>query len=185
MAVDKGRPVPPSDAEIIERSRSLCSEACYAIALQCRRLRSVEPEDEAFVFRWWADLQFLIVMLRRLQRAAELATRVSSVAPEVRNAIAVFEAALPGLSTMRNVGEHVDEYASGEAIERSKKWNSRHPDREPKMVISHRQVQVGSWNGTVFSWLSDEGDSDQWLELDIDVARRAADELFRVISAVA
>jgi hypothetical protein len=48
----------------------------FTVALQRRRTRSNEPEDEGFVMRWWADLHFFIVALRRLRRAAELASRV-------------------------------------------------------------------------------------------------------------
>jgi hypothetical protein len=50
----------------------------FTVALQRRRIRSKEPEDDVFVMRWWADLQFYIVALRRLRRAAELASRVPS-----------------------------------------------------------------------------------------------------------
>src|SRR5579859_2833960 len=55
----------PSDAAILERAKSLSNEACFTVSLQHRRLRTTEPEDQVFVFRWWADLQFLIVALRR------------------------------------------------------------------------------------------------------------------------
>ena len=45
----------PSDEAVLKRARSLCSEACFTVAPQHRRLRSTEPEDKAFIFRWWAD----------------------------------------------------------------------------------------------------------------------------------
>ena len=67
----------PSDAAIMERARSLANEAMFTLALQRRRIRSNGPEDDIFVMRWWADLQFLIVALRRLRRTAELAGRVT------------------------------------------------------------------------------------------------------------
>lgn len=57
------------DAAALERAKSLANWACYTIALQRRRLQSGEPEDETFIFRWWADLEFLVVTLRRLRRA--------------------------------------------------------------------------------------------------------------------
>ena len=69
----------PSDAAILERARSLATEAISTVALQRRRPRSTEPEDGVFVFRWWADLQFLIVALRRLRRAAQLAARTPAL----------------------------------------------------------------------------------------------------------
>ena len=58
---------PLSGAVIPERAKSFCNEACFTIALQHRRLKTTEPEDGVFVFRWHADLQFLIVALRRLR----------------------------------------------------------------------------------------------------------------------
>lgn len=54
--------------------------------------------------RWWTDLQFMIVALRRLRRAAELATRSTPAAHQVRAALAAFDAALPSLKTLRNIG---------------------------------------------------------------------------------
>src|SRR5215208_3762906 len=68
--------MPPSDEATIARAASLANEAVSAIALQCRRLRSTEPEDAEFAMRWWADAQLLVVMLRRLRRIAELAMKV-------------------------------------------------------------------------------------------------------------
>lgn len=63
---------------MLERARSLANEATFTVALQRRRVRSKEPEDDAFVVRWWADRQLFIVALRRLRRAAEFATCATS-----------------------------------------------------------------------------------------------------------
>jgi hypothetical protein len=56
------------------------------VALQRRRLRSTEPEDKDFILHWFADLQFLIVSLRRLRRSAAIAAHVPLVAAEIRRA---------------------------------------------------------------------------------------------------
>lgn len=74
---------PASDATR-ERAFSLANEAMYTVAPQVGRLGSSEPEDQVFIFRWCADLQFLIVALRRLRRAASLALQVPSVASEIK-----------------------------------------------------------------------------------------------------
>jgi hypothetical protein len=103
------------------------------------------------------DFQFLIVALRRLRRAAELAARVPCVQAYVADAIREFDKSLLGLRKMRNAGEHVDAYAVDDA--------KRH-HRE----IDRRQLQVGSWDGKVFRWL--EG------ELDTDSALDAAEKLY-------
>ena len=149
----------PSDGAILERAKSLCNDACFTVALQHRRLRTTEPEDEIFVFRWWADLQFLIVALRRLRRSAQLAARVPSVSEKLKIAIREFDKTLPNLAKMRNVGEHIDDYA----LDSPKR---HHPD------VNRRQLQVGAWDGKIFSWVGD---------LDIDVALGAAEELFEAV----
>jgi hypothetical protein len=150
----------PTDKVILERAQSLCNEACYTVALQCRRLRSQEPEDNAFIFRWWADLQFLIIALRRLRRAAELGENISSVSTVLKEAIRDFDHALPNIKKIRNVGEHIDQYVLDA------------PKRHHKDV--HRgELQVGHWDGTVFTWLG--------TDLNIDAALDAAEKLFLTV----
>jgi hypothetical protein len=165
-----GQSVEPSieelDAAILERAKSLSNRACFTVALQRRRLRSAEPEDDTFVFRWWADLEFLVVALRRLRRAAQLATRVSNAgaAAAVVAALVDFDAAIPGLTTMRDVGEHIDDYALNDP--------KRH---HPK--VKSGQLQVGRWDGTTFAWLGHQ--------IDVDVAFSAATKLFGAVKVVA
>jgi hypothetical protein len=83
----------------------------WIVALQVRRVAEDDPVDSKFVFRRWADWQFLIVALRRLQRAAELAVTTPIGATFVAAALAQFRHKIPGLRTMRNVAEHIDSYA--------------------------------------------------------------------------
>ena len=147
----------PSAAVTLERARSLANEAVFTVALQCRRLRTNEPEDDTFVFRWWADLQFLIVALRRLRRAAQIAAGVPGTAVAVKSAIHTFDEALPGLDKMRNIGEHIDEYAVD---------SHRRRDRS----VTRQHLQVGTWDGTTYTWLD--------CELNIDTALVAAENLF-------
>lgn len=153
----------PSDAVTMERARSLANEAMFTVALQRRRVRSNEPEDDVFVMRSWADLQFFIVALRRLRRAAELAGLVTWAKDSLALALRNFDHALPQLSVMRNVGEHIDDYA----VDSSKR---RHKD------VDRCSLQVGSWDGT-YQWLGKS--------LNIDVAHKAAFTLFAAISAAA
>src|ERR1039457_2421145 len=104
----------PSDAVILERAKSFCHEAIFTVALQHRRLRATEPEDQIFIFRWHADLQFFIVALRRLRRAAELGAEVPHESVTLRAALTAFDNRLPGLARMRNVGEHINDYMLGD-----------------------------------------------------------------------
>lgn len=147
-----------SDAATIERAHSLANEAIHMVALQRRRLQSEEPEDETFVFRRWADFQFFIVSLRRLRQAALLAARLKANKATIENAISEFDESLPGLRKMRNVGEHVDEYA----VERGR-------DRS----VGRRDLQAGKFDATTLEWLGER--------LDADGALAAAERLYGAI----
>jgi hypothetical protein len=83
----------------------------WSIELQCRRLESVEPEDAEFVLRRWADFDFLIVALTRLRRATWLAAKIPQLQASLHPALERFDKALPDLKKMRDVAEHVDDYA--------------------------------------------------------------------------
>jgi hypothetical protein len=148
----------------MERARSLANEAMFTVALQRRRIRSKEPEDAAFVMRWWADLQFFVVALRRLRRAAELASRVERAKDSLSAALRAFDDALPQLTVMRNVGEHIDDYAVDS------------PKRRHKGV-SRQGLQVGTWDGTTYEWLGES--------LNVDVAHDAAHTLFVAVTSAA
>lgn len=150
----------PTDAAILERAYSLIDEAMHTVALQQRRVRSAEPEDEDFIFRYWADLQFLVVALRRLRRAAELAENVAISKDNIKTAINKFDKNIPCLKVMRNVGEHIDSCALDDE-------KRHHKD------ISRGALQVGSWDGTTWKWLD--------LKLNIDDAFRAAAELHQAV----
>jgi hypothetical protein len=152
----------PSDNAILERALSLANEAVFTVELQRRRLRSQEPEDEHFVMRAWADAQLLIVMLRRLRRTAVLAMKVEDVKPQIKRALKQFDRTLPSLRTMRNVGEHIDEYAVDAGDDKN---------------ISPEQLQTGSWGGSALHWLG--------LELDFDRAMNAAEELVEAMRSAA
>lgn len=147
----------PTDQAILERSLSLANEAIYTVSLQRRRVRSLEPEDEPFVLRWWADLQFLVTALRRLRQIVTLASCVPQVSGGLLRGLEEFDNALPGLSTMRNVGEHLDVYAIDDR-------NRRH-----KQVDRH-MVQTGTWDGTTYEWLKES--------LNVDKAYDAATKLY-------
>lgn len=152
----------PSNAAIFERACSLARDALFTVELQRRRVGSSEPEDEVFLFRWWADLQFFTVALRRLRRAAELARQVPSVATHVSAALTKFDAAIPMLSVMRNVGEHIDDYALD------------NPKRRHRQV-DRRALQVGEWDGVNYRWLGEH--------LNIDESCAAAKELYSSVCA--
>jgi hypothetical protein len=159
-------PQRPSPGASLERARRLANVELHAIALQRRRLATKEPEDECFVMRWWTDLQFLIVALRRFRRSVEVAAHIPAIADDVRAAAAAFDRAVPSLALMRNIGEHIDEYAID------------HPKRHVESV-DRRQLEVGWWDGTTFSWL--QRPDGVTCELNVDTALRAAEQLFEAL----
>lgn len=143
---------------VLERAYSLTNEAMHTVALQFRRLKTVEPEDDTFVFRWWADLQFLILALCRLRRSAKVACNVSDIALEIKTALHKFDLAIPHLTKLRNIGEHIDEYAVDSDIRHDK-------------TVNRKSLQVGTWDGAVYEWLD--------IKLDIETALTASEELYR------
>jgi hypothetical protein len=150
----------PSSGATYERARRLANLAVWTVALQCRRLKTPEPEDGEFLFRRWADFQFLIVALARCRRAAVLAGHIDEIADEMRIALEAFDAALPMLKTMRDTAEHFDDYAM---------------ERGRNQDVSRKSLEVGVVGEKIFQWLG--------YELDADKALVAAQLLFSLIKA--
>lgn len=107
----EGESVEASSRATYERARRLASMAAWSVDLQCRRLASTDSGDDVFVLRRWTDFDFLIVALTRLRRACTLAARVPQIRQFMLDALSEFDTALPDLKRMRDVAEHVDEYA--------------------------------------------------------------------------
>lgn len=152
-----------NDAVILERAIRLSNYAIKTVMLQHRRIRTTEPEDSTFLFRRWSDLQFFIVTLEWLHASAKIAIKVSNtnIASGMVVAINEFEKAVPGLRKLRNVGEHLDEYAV---------------DAGKDPTVSRRQLEVGQWHDPVFNWLE--------VTLNIDDAKVAAETLFKTLQTM-
>ena len=98
----------PSEAATLERCCRLVDIEFHAAALQRRRLRTTELEDEIFPLRWWVDLQFFILALWRLRRVVGLLRKTRYESDEIRSALASFDAATPSLRTIPpRRGSHV------------------------------------------------------------------------------
>jgi hypothetical protein len=151
---------PPSDAATYERARRLANQAVLTVALQRRRLKTTEPEDGEFLFRRVADFQFLILTLTRLRRTAELAAKIPAITDVMIDALHKFDASLPKRKKMRDVIEHIDDYAVDQGRDKS---------------VSRKALEVGVFDDTVFQWLD--------CVLDADDALRASRELFKALQA--
>jgi hypothetical protein len=67
----------------------------------------------------------------------------------MQQAIKAFDEALPDLSRLRNVGEHIDEYAVGAGRDSSVGW---------------QQLQVGGWDGVTLAWLDTKLNAEEAME---------------------
>lgn len=152
----------PTSDEIYERARRRANLTLWAIDLQCRRLRSSEQEDDLFIFRKWADFDFLIVCLTRFHRFAKLAASVPEVNLYLTIPLREFQSALPNLKRMRDVAEHFDDYAV---------------DKGRLGDVKRQALEVSFMNeeGTVLSWLD--------VELNSREALVACQKLFAKITA--
>jgi hypothetical protein len=155
--------VKPTSSATYERARRLANLAVWAIDLQCRRLRSIEPEDSVFVFRKWADFGFLIVALTRLRRAASLAANLQEAKPLLGEALKEFDASLPDLKRMRDVAEHIDDYAIDQGRQRN---------------VARQSLEV--------SFMEDEGPTLEWLgsRLNAQEALQASQQLFEALKGI-
>ena len=148
-------------AGILEDAKGLANEAIWMLAIQRRRIAGDEPEDQQFPWRRWYDFQFSVTVLHRLRRCAQMAAEVPHAKGDIESAIALFDSRLPNLRTMRNVGEHIDEYRLGQG--RAKK-------------VDPGEIRVATGGLTNLKWFGGE--------LDIDDALEVARQLFDVIKKV-
>jgi hypothetical protein len=152
----------PSSAETYERARRHANTLLWAIDLQCRRIRSSEPEDKDFFFRKFIDFDFLIVSLVRFRRTIKLASNIPEIKSTIIPALHEFDAAMPQIKKLRDVAEHIDEYAI------DKGWDSS---------IERNQLEVSSLaegeNDAILSWLGHE--------INISNALKASTKLYGVL----
>jgi hypothetical protein len=144
----------PDSTAVYERARRLANQALWTIDLQRRRLSSDEPEDDKFVLRKWSDFHFLIVALTRLRRAAELAAKVPVMSERMREALEIFDSTVPHLKKMRDVAEHIDDYAVDRGRDRS---------------ISRKSLEVASSDGETWEWLGFEIDGGKALSASVSL----------------
>jgi len=159
----------PSPGHLLEMAHSVANDAIRTVAMQCSRVLANLPDDETFFgargFRKEIALNFMLVALRRLRRAATLVAGVEGCQESLRKSIQQFDEALPSLPTMRNVGEHIDEYILGGA-------KRRHRD------VYASSVGVRLWftcetGALVFDWVGQQ--------INIDEALGAAEDLYSAI----
>lgn len=156
----------------MERGFSMVNENMHTVAMQRNRIRRDEPEDEHFVFRRWADWQLLIIALWRLRRASSMVAKVPSAKASVTQAISRFDAQIPRLRILRNVGEHIDDYVL------------ESDDRRRCKDVDRRGLQVGFVGTEALTWClfrsgADVAGREGTLRLDVVVS--AAEDLYTTV----
>jgi hypothetical protein len=105
-----------SEAAIVERAKSMANQWMWAVSLQHDRISNPRPQDKEFHpfgvdgFNE-ADVHFLIIALMRLRRVATTLEHAPQQWDSVRRSIDAFDARLPWLKRLRDVFEHLEDYA--------------------------------------------------------------------------
>jgi hypothetical protein len=151
-------------AAVVERGRSMANQWMWAVTLQHDRIRNPRPQDKAFhPFRVdgfnEVDVHFLVIALRRLRTVATTFEHAPEQWESVRSATCTFDKKLPWLKRLRDVFEHLEDYAVDANHRRS--------------ATTRRELQV--WSGGE--------DSIQWLGYDVDwnQALSAAEDLYGAV----
>ena len=156
-----------SESAVVERAKSLGNRWMGAVLLQHDRIRKPRPQDKAFhPFRSdlfnAADVHFLVIALSRLRKIATTLVHAPQVWDSVDTAIKDFDAKIPWLKRLRDVFEHLEDYAVDSNLR--------------KTTTSRRELQV---------WSADENGM-KWLGYDIDwnKATLAAADLYAALKNV-
>lgn len=153
-----------SEAAVVERAKSLATQWMWAVSLQHDRISRPRPQDKAFhpfgvdAFNE-ADVHFLVIALRRLRTVATTLRHAPQVWDSVHSAIQAFDAKLPWLKPLRDVFEHLEDYAVDSPLRRT--------------GTSRRELQV--WRAGEYGM--------QWLGYDVDwnKAELAAADLYEAM----
>lgn len=155
-----------SDAAVVERAKSMATDWMWAVSLQHDRIVNPRPQDQPFHpfgtenFQE-ADVHFLVIALRRLRTIATTLEHAPQQWDSVRHAIDEFDARLPWLKRLRDVFEHLEDYAVDS--------NLRHSS------TSRRELQVWSLGEDGLNWLG--------FDVDWNEAHLAANDLYAAVKA--
>jgi len=108
-----------------------------------------------------ADLHFLVIALRRLRTTATTLEHAPQLWETVRYTIDAFDARLPWLKRVRDVFEHLEDYAVDSNLRRSS--------------TSRRELQVWSRHEDGLDWLG--------YDIDWNEAHVAAKELYAAVKS--
>lgn len=155
-----------SNSAIVERAKSMANDWMWAIDLQLSRIKSPRLQDADYHSFGVnsandADIHFLVISLARLRRIAVTIEHVPTQWENVHLAINNFDARLPWLKRMRDVFEHLEDYAVDSNLKRSS--------------TSRRELQVWSLTDNGIHWLG--------FDINWEESRAAAIELHASIKS--
>ena len=134
-----------TDAALIARAKSLANRWIFAISLQHDRVTSPRPQDKVFHpfgadYFHEADVHFLAIALQRLRKIAKSLEYVPQLRDRARSAGRTFDESLPWVKRVRDVFEHLEDYAVDS--------NRRHTK-----TTLRQDLQVWSADSSGMKWL--------------------------------
>jgi len=116
LGKDRRKAADLSEGAVVERAKSMANNWMWAVSLQHDRIVNPRPQDKPFhPFSMQdfneADLHFLVIALRRLRTTATTLEHAPQLWETVRYTIDAFDARLPWLKRVRDVFEHLEDYA--------------------------------------------------------------------------
>lgn len=135
-------------------ARSTASDAIRAVALQRDRIK--DREDDAYFaaagFRQEVDVAFLLVALRWLREACQLAVELTQ-SEALAAAVGNFDRRLPAARDLRDVREHIRDYIQGSGkLQRE----STPPERLVSMASLGSRTWLGHDELSHFIWAGKE-----------------------------
>ena len=124
MAKKRTKAANLGEAAIVERAKSLATQWMWAVALQHARITKPRSQDSSFhpfglrTFNE-ADVHFLAIALRRIRTVATTLEHVPKEWNSVNQAIQTFDNRLPWLKPVRDVYEHLEDYAVDSNLRRT------------------------------------------------------------------
>lgn len=149
---------------IVERANSLANRWAWAVSLQHDRITKPRSQDKEFhpfgneAFNE-ADVHYLVIALSRLRKIAITIEHVTQVWGDVQESIKSFDDRLPWLKRLRDVFEHLEDYAVDSNLR--------------KTNTSRKELQVWSANENGMKWLG--------YEIIWDEALYAANDLYGAV----
>lgn len=158
------QPAPASDltdVALIARAKSMAKQWILAISLQHDRITNPRPQDKVFHpfgadYFHEADVHFLAIALQRLRKTVKTLEHVPQLREKARIAGHSFDESLPWVKRLRDVFEHIEDYAVDS--------NKRHTK-----TTSRQDLQVWSADSNGMRWLGYDIDWSKTLDVAHDL----------------